>query len=65
MRTYKRKPDRQTCSEKFMEQAVKKLKSGKLGYLAASKVYDVPKSSLEQTRTNEQLVQSKDLVIFI
>ena len=53
MRTYKRKPDRQTCSEKFMEQAVKKLKSGKLGYLAASKVYDVPKSSLEHRVTDK------------
>ena len=48
VRTYKRKTSRQSWSENSMEQAINDIRSGRLGYLAASKEYDVPKSTLER-----------------
>lgn len=46
-RTYKRKTNRQSWCLKSMEEAIKAVMSGTMGYLKAAKSFNVPQSTLE------------------
>ena len=48
VRTYKRKTDRQEWNVHAMESAVNVVLSGEMGFLKASKQFEVPKSTLER-----------------
>lgn len=43
-----KKTNRQSWSESAMSEAIQSVTSGKYGYLKASKVFSVPKSTLER-----------------
>ncbi|KAG5871936.1 hypothetical protein JTB14_022411 [Gonioctena quinquepunctata] len=56
-RTYERKTNRQSWSQESMEGAIEEVLSVRMGYLKASKAFNVPQSTLEdrvkEARTNQ------------
>lgn len=62
VRNYKRKTDRGGWSEEQMKLAIQEVLDGKKGYKLASRVYNVPQSTLErkvnQARKNENSIQN-------